>query len=171
MTLGHCHEKYRKAVRWCASLIRSLYWLIRLIWIGFLDLWVDWTDLVNLIGLLNEWIQYIIYVDVCPISCISWVQISWYITPESKYVMVADFMRYYTKIKISHGCVFHEILHQNHNISWLQISWDITPEQQYLIDADLVRYYTRTTVSHGFRFCEILYQDNNISLLQILWDI
>ena len=33
-------EKYRKAVRWCASLIRSLYWLTRLIWIG-----------------LNEWLQ------------------------------------------------------------------------------------------------------------------
>ena len=64
-------KKYRKAVRWCASLIRSLYWLIRLIWIGFLDLWVDWTDLVWLIGWLNERIQYIISVDVCLISCIS----------------------------------------------------------------------------------------------------
>ena len=93
-------KKYRKAVRWCASLIRSHYGLIALIWIGLLDLWVDWTDLVYLIGWLNEWIQYIISVDVCPISCISWVLISWDITPESKYLMVADFMRYYTRIKI-----------------------------------------------------------------------
>ena len=29
------NKKYRKAVRWCASLIRSLYWLNRLIRIGF----------------------------------------------------------------------------------------------------------------------------------------
>ena len=76
-------KKYRKAVRWCASLIRSLFWLIRLIWIGLLDFWVDWTDLVYLIGWLNEWIQYII-------SCISWVQIAWVITPKSKYLTVSD---------------------------------------------------------------------------------
>ena len=127
-------KKYRKAVRWCASLIRSLYWLIRLIWIGFLDLWVDLTDLVYLI----EWMNPINHIctDVCSISCISWVQISWVITPKSKYLVVADFMRYYTRIKISHGCRFHEILHQNHNISWLQISWEVIPGLLYLIVAE-----------------------------------
>ena len=36
--MGNHFKKYRKAVRWCARLIRSLYWLIRLISIGFLDL-------------------------------------------------------------------------------------------------------------------------------------
>ena len=46
-------KKYRNAVRWCASLIRSLYWLIWLIWIGFLDLWVDLTDLVYLINFIK----------------------------------------------------------------------------------------------------------------------
>ena len=57
------------------------------------------------------------------------------------YLMVADFMRYYTRIKISHDCRFHEILKQNQNISWLQISWDITPESKYLMVADFMRYY------------------------------
>ena len=32
-----------------------------------------------------------------------------------------DFMRYYTRIQISHGCRFYEILHQILNISLLQI--------------------------------------------------
>ena len=49
-------KKYRKAVRWCASLNRSLSWLIRFIWIGLLDFWVDWIDLVYLIDWLNGWI-------------------------------------------------------------------------------------------------------------------
>ena len=88
-----------KSLEWCARLIRSLYWFSRLIWIGFLDFWVDWTDLVHLIGWLNEWIKYIISVDACPISCISWLQIS-VITPESKYLMVADFLRYFAKTTI-----------------------------------------------------------------------
>ena len=48
---------------------------------------------------------------------ISWLQVSCDITPESKYLMVADFMRHYIKIKISHSCRFREILHQDQNIS------------------------------------------------------
>ena len=86
---------------------------------------------------------------------ISWLKIQWDITPKPKYLMVPDFMRYYTKTTISHGCRFHEILHrtlisrgcinhetlhQNHNISRLQISWHIT-------------------------------QNSNISWLQISWDL
>ena len=126
-------KKSRKAVRWCASLNRSLYWLIRLIWIVFF-IFLTLLDWPCLFDWLNEFIQYIISVDVCPISCISWSQISWVISPKSKYLMVADFMRYYTRIKISHaedfmrfyarikishGCRFHEILHQNQDMSWL----------------------------------------------------
>ena len=94
--------------------------------------------------------------------------------------MVANFMRYYTRIKISHGCRFHEILHQNQNIScwrfheilrqnknisWLQISWDITPESRYVMVVDIMRYYARIKISHGCRFHEILYQSQNISWL------
>ena len=48
--------------------------------------------------------------------------------------MVADFMKYHTKIKISHGCRFHEILHKNLNISSLQIWCDILPQSQYLME-------------------------------------
>ena len=70
---------------------------------------------------------------------ISCLQISWDITPtEPQYLMVEDFMRYYTRIAISFGCRYHEILHknwcmvadfmnQNCYIFLLQISWDITP--------------------------------------------
>ena len=96
-----------KSLEWCARLIRSLYWLIRLIWIGFLDLWVDLTDLVYLIGWLNN-------------RSIDFMSYS-----KSKYLMVANFMGYYTRIKISHGCRFHEILHQN---------------KKYLMVADFMRY-------------------------------
>ena len=44
---------------------------------------------------------------------ISWLQISWDITPKPQHLTVADFMRYYTKTTISHGCRFHEIWHQD----------------------------------------------------------
>ena len=57
-------KKYRKAVRWCASLNCNLYWLIRFIWIGSLDFWVDWIDLICLIDCLNGWIQYIYTDDI-----------------------------------------------------------------------------------------------------------
>ena len=143
---GSFKKKYRKTVRWCASLSCSLYWLIWLIWIGFLDLWVDWTDIVHLIGWLNEWIQNVISVDVCQYS-------------------VSHGFRYYTRINISHDCRFHEILHKIQNISWLSISWDITPESKYLMVADFMRYYTRIKISHGCRFDEILHQNQNISWL------
>ena len=86
---------------------------------------------------------------------ISWLQISWDITPEAKYFMVTNFMIYYTRIKISHGCRFHEIFDQNQNISWLQISWDITPESKYLMVAHFLRYFTRIKISHGYKFYEI----------------
>ena len=87
MTTG---KKYRKAVRWCASLNRSLYWLIRFIWIGLLDFWVDWIDLVYLIDWLNGWIQYII----CPKSYISYLILVGLI----KYLMVESFMRYLIEV-------------------------------------------------------------------------
>ena len=99
--------------------------------------WLDWPCIID--WLTDDWIQYIISVELCPISCISWVQIWWDITPESTYLMVTDFIRYYTKIKISHGCIFHEILHQNQNISCLKISWAITPQSKYLMVADFMR--------------------------------
>ena len=97
----------------------------------------------------------IYYIWRCMPNIISWLQISWDITPESKYLIVTDFMRYYIRIKISHGCRFHNILHQNQNISWLQISWDITPESKYPMAADFMRYYTRIKISHGCRSDEI----------------
>ena len=54
-----------------------------------------------------------------------WYQISQFqilsdIKPEPKYLMVADFMRYYSWTTISHGYRFCEILLRNDNISWLQ---------------------------------------------------
>ena len=67
-------KKYRKAVRWCASLNRSLNWLIRFIWIGLSEFWVDRIDHNYFIDWLTEWIQYII----CPKSYISWLKISWF---------------------------------------------------------------------------------------------
>ena len=78
--------------------------------------------------------------------------------------MVADFVRYYTRI--SNGCRFHEILHQNRNISWLQTSSDISPESLYLMAADFMIYYTLTSIYHICRFYEILNQNHNISWLQ-----
>ena len=117
--------------------------------------WLDWSCLFDW---LTEWMN--------PIYRL-----------KSKYLMVADFMTYYTRTKISHGCRFHEILHQNkniqwfheilhqsQNISWLQISWDITPESKYLMVADFMRYYTRIKISHGCRFHEILHQNQNITI-------
>ena len=85
--------------------------------------------------------------------------------------MVTDFMRYYPKTTIFHGCWFNEILQKNHNISWLQISWDVTPAPKYLLVADFMRYYTKTTMYRGCRFREIFHQNHNISWLQISWDI
>ena len=117
---------------------------------------------------------------------ISWFHISWDIKPEPNYLMVADFVKYYTSIPISHSCRFYEILHQNpniscfrlheilhqtHNISSLQISWYIITKPQYLMVEDFVICYTRTIISHGCRFYEILHHIYNISCLQILWDI
>ena len=52
---------------------------------------------------------------------ISWMKISWDITPEPQYIMVADFVRYCTSTTISHDCITCEKLHQNPNISWLLI--------------------------------------------------
>ena len=170
-----------KSLEWCARLIRSLYWLIRLIWIGFLDFWVDWTDLVHLIGWLNEWIKYIISVDACRFreifhqdQHISWLQILWDITPGSTYLMVANFMRYYTRTMISHGWRFHEILHQNHNILWLLISWNVLVYRNHNISimvAYLMTYYTRSTIAHGCSFHKILHQNHIFSLLQISCNI
>ena len=74
---------------------------------------------------------------------ISWLHISWDITPAPQYLIFADFVRYYTRTIIS----------------------------RYLTVADFVRYYTITTISHGCRFCEILHQNHNILVLYILWDI
>jgi hypothetical protein len=61
---------------------------------------------------------------------ISWLQISWDITPLPQYLMAADFVIYYTRPPITHGWRFHEVLHQNHNISWMQIAWDIITEPE-----------------------------------------
>ena len=44
--------------------------------------------------------------DILP----EWLQMSWDIPPELLYLIAADFMRYYTRIEISHGCRYHEIL-------------------------------------------------------------
>ena len=96
---------------------------------------------------------------------VSQVQISWGITPKAKYIMVADFIRYYRRITISCGFKFHEIWYQNQNSSWLQISITIS------YSANFMRYYTRIKMSHGCRFHEILHQNQNISWLQISWDI
>ena len=37
----------RNSVRWCASLNRSLYWLIRWTWIILLEFWVDRIDWIS----------------------------------------------------------------------------------------------------------------------------
>ena len=69
--------------------------------------------------------------------------------PNILYLMVADFMRYYTRTTISLGCRFFEILLQYHNISWLQISRDTVPEPKHLMVTDFTRYYPKTTIFHG----------------------
>ena len=71
------------------------------------DFLTKWILFIWLIDWMNEWIQYIISEDVCPISCISWLQISWDISPELLYLIAADF------------------------------SWDITPDPQYQISWDV----------------------------------
>ena len=81
--------------------------------------------------------------------------------------MVADFMRYFTRIKIFHGCRFYEILYQNQSISWLQILGDITPESKYLMVAEFMRYYTTIKITHNHNilwceFHEILHHNENI---------
>ena len=131
-------KKSRKAVRWCARLIRSIYWL-------------DWFQLIyELIGLtlfiwfLTEWVLFIWLIDWLNESNIS-------------------HLKMYAKYPVSHGCKFHEILHQNQNIPWLQISWDIAPESKYPLVADFMRYYTRIKISRGCKFYEILRQDQNIN--------
>ena len=93
------------------ELIYELIGLTLFIW------FFDKMDLVHLIDWLNEWMNPIHHI--------------WRCMPNILYLMVANFMRYCTRIKISLGCWFHEILHQNQNISWLQISWDITPGSKY----------------------------------------
>ena len=98
-------------------------------------------------------------------------QILWDILPEPKYLMIADFVRYYTNTSISHGYRLHEIIHHNHNISWLPISWDITPKLQYLMVPDVLRYLITITISHECKFLEILYLKFNNSWLQISWYI
>ena len=92
--------------------------------------WVDWTDLVHLIFWRNGSCSFDWLIDwltdwMNPIYHI------WRCMPNILNLMVANFMRCYTSIKISLGCWFHEILHQNQNISWLQISWNITPGSKY----------------------------------------
>ena len=92
--------------------------------------------------------------------------------PESKYLMVANFMRYYTRIKISYGC---RSINQSICISGfykdivdrLWISRDITPESKYTMVADFTTYYTRIKISHGCRFHEILHKNQNIPWLHI----
>ena len=41
VTLSKIVKTRPKSLEWCARLTRSLYWLIRLIWNGFLEFWVD----------------------------------------------------------------------------------------------------------------------------------
>ena len=104
----------------------------------------------------HNFLRLKIWSDVSQNHKTSWLQILWHITPEPQYLMVADFMRYYTITTISHGCRFSDILHKTPNNSWLKISWGITPKPQYLMDADCMRYYNRTRISHGSRFRDIL---------------
>ena len=98
---------------------------------------------------------------------ISWLQILWNITPHLQYLMLADFVRYYTSTQY---LMFH-----------------ISLELRCLIVLDFMRhfiritiyhgcrfmryYYTRTTISHSCRFHDMLHQNHNISWMQISWDI
>ena len=68
---------------------------------------------------------------------------------------------------ISHGCRFHELLHQHHNISWLQISWDITLLPKYFVVTDFMRYYTRTTILQYLIVADFMRQ--NINYFVLLW--
>ena len=83
-----------KSVRWCARLNRSLVWLIRLI---------------SLIGLITMY-------------CI--LRVKWIIYPRLQNFTVADFMKYFTWIIISHSLRFYEIFHNCSNISYWRIVWD-----------------------------------------------
>ena len=100
-----------------------------------------------------------------------WLQISWDITQEPQYLMVADFMRYYTRTTISHGCRFCEILHQNHNISWLQILWDIRPGPQYIMKSATKTYCGAGVISQKICNQVMLWFWCNISQNLKIWDI
>ena len=112
-------QKYRKAVRWCASLNRSLYWLIRFIWIGLLDFWVDWIDLVYLIDWLNGWIQYII----CPKSYISYLNLNFHETFLNEVSLIkylraeSFFLQFYFS--------WSDWISHSWNISRLKVFWDV----------------------------------------------
>ena len=77
---------------------------------------------------------------------ISWLHISLDIPPEPQYLKVANILRYFIKIKISHAYRYHEIFHQSQNILWLYVDIKIK-------------------ISHGYRYHEIFPQDQNISWL------
>ena len=125
---------------------------------------------------------------------ISYLHISWDMSPFSKYLIVKDFWDT-NRITISHICIFHEIFHRFYNILKLKILWDVTritishicifyeifywvhnisyeilPGSQYLIFAYFMRYFTIFKISHNLRFLRY-YQDHNISYLYISWDI
>ena len=53
--------------------------------------------------------------------------------------MVIDIMRYFTKIKISHGYRYHEI--------------------KYLMVIDTMRCLIKIKITHGYRYHEIFHQD------------
>ena len=89
-------KKYRKAVRWCASLT----WLIWLIWL----FWMIWLMklIYNNIFRSNQISRSFRFYEICHQDNqvrhnISGLQIFWDISPKPQYLMVADFMRYHTR--------------------------------------------------------------------------
>ena len=137
----HQTKKYRKAVRWCTRVNCRIYWSSILIWIFFLlYLWADWIGLDPIFQLKIMWdvVQNLVY-HICrfmPKILYMWLVMLGIITPEPKYLIVANFMRYYTRITKSYDQIFDVIL----QILWSYIWCDITTELQYLLVADFERY-------------------------------
>ena len=179
-----CHRHYRrclcktrpKSARWCAILNHSLYWLIRFIWFGLLDFWVDWIGLVYLIDWLNGRIQYII----CPKSYISYlisVGLIEYLTVESfmrylievgmiKYLTVESFMRYLIEVGLVRYLMVESLWDIWFKLVWwnisrLKFSWDIWFKLVWLDIAWL-------KVLWDILFKLVWW---NISRLKVSWDI
>ena len=94
------------------------------------------------------------------LSFLSFLSFSSYCTPDPQYLMVADFMRYYTRTTISHRTKGQKVKYTKYRKTvrwWAAGFMRYLPEPWYLMIADYMTYNTGTTISFDCRFHEILH--------------